>query len=215
MYNFFCGRGSGGPSDGPSRDCRQHNGPRGGRGGLHGYGLFHGDEGAGHGMGPHGPGRGMGRGMGRLFAHGNLHLVVLHLIAEKPRHGYELIKVIEEMVGGAYTPSPGTIYPALTMLEDQDYVSVSAEAGGKKLYQLTDAGKAYLAANQAGVEALMAHMRQTAAAQGGEPPAPVVRAVQNLRMALHLRLQRGEMSDEAGAAIARALDTAAAEIERS
>ena len=76
--------------------------------------------------GGHGHGHGHGRhGLRRFFAHGDLRLVVLHLIGEKPRHGYELIKAIEESVSGAYSPSPGTIYPTLTMLEDQGYVRVS------------------------------------------------------------------------------------------
>lgn len=208
MHRFFRDHGNGDPAHGHPTDCRCHNETRW-------HGLFHGADKrmAGGGFGG-GRGRGHG-GIGRLFAHGNLHLVVLHLIAEKPRHGYELIKVIEEMVGGTYTPSPGTIYPALTMLEDQGYVSVSAESGGKKLYHLTDTGKAYLEANRVSIDALIAHMRQTADTQGGEPPAAVIRAVQNLRMALHMRLQRGPVSDAAGASIARALDAAAVEIEQS
>src|ERR687883_295107 len=78
--------------------------------------------------------RGGGRfGLGRFFAHGDLRLVILHLIAEKPRHGYEIIKAIEERVAGAYSPSPGVIYPGLTLLEELGYVTVSTE-GGKKLH---------------------------------------------------------------------------------
>jgi hypothetical protein len=69
--------------------------------------------------------RNVNGGLGRFFAHGDLRLVILHLIAEKPRHGYEIIKAIEEQVAGAYSPSPGVIYPTLTLLEELGYVTVS------------------------------------------------------------------------------------------
>jgi hypothetical protein len=72
---------------------------------------------------------GRGGGLGRFFAHGDLRLVILHLIADKPRHGYELIKAIEEQVAGAYSPSPGVIYPTLTLLEELGYVTVSTGDG--------------------------------------------------------------------------------------
>ena len=64
-------------------------------------------------------------GLGRLFAHGDLRLVILHLIAEQPRHGYDIIKAIEDQVGGAYSPSAGVVYPTLTMLEELGYVTVT------------------------------------------------------------------------------------------
>src|SRR5512142_2757066 len=80
----------------------------------------------------HGGGRG---GLGRFFAHGNLRLVILNLIGEKPRHGYEIIRAIEDAVGGAYSPSPGVIYPTLTLLEELGFVTVESAEGGKKLYR--------------------------------------------------------------------------------
>src|SRR5215470_19747201 len=76
--------------------------------------------------------RGGRGGLGRFFAHGDLRLVILSLIAEKPRHGYEIIKAIEDQVGGAYSPSPGVIYPTLTLLEELGYVTVQASDGAKK-----------------------------------------------------------------------------------
>ena len=82
-------------------------------------------------FGPGRHGHGGRSGLGRFFAHGDLRLVILHLIAEKPRHGYEIIKAIEEQVGGAYSPSPGVIYPTLTMLEELGHVTVSTGDGGK------------------------------------------------------------------------------------
>src|SRR3984957_15106497 len=99
-----------------------------------------------HGEERHGRhGRGGRSALGRFFAHGDLRLVILNLIAEKPRHGYEIIKAIEEQVGGAYSPSPGVIYPTLTLLEELGYVTVEAAEGGKKLYRITEAGDAELA----------------------------------------------------------------------
>src|SRR5579864_1814617 len=104
-------------------------------------------------------GRGGGRsGLGRFFAHGDLRLVILHLIAEKPRHGYEIIKEIEEQVGGAYSPSPGVIYPTLTLLEELNHVTVSTAEGGKKLHAVTAEGAAYLQAHRAMVDQLLERM---------------------------------------------------------
>jgi len=158
---------------------------------------------------------GHGGRLGRLFAHGDLHLVVLHLVAEKPRHGYEIIKAIAAMVGGSYSPSPGTIYPALAMLEDQGFVTVEAGDGNRKLYRITPEGLAYLAANRGMVALLLERMAAAGAAQAETAAPPVVRAVENLKLALRLRLERGPLGDEQIATISAALDRAAAEIERS
>src|ERR1700674_5854214 len=81
--------------------------------------------------------QGRGGGLGRFFAHGDLRLIILHLITEKPRHGYELIKAIEEQVAGAYSPSPGVIYLTLTLLEELGYVTVSTGDGTKKVHEIT------------------------------------------------------------------------------
>src|SRR3954471_11563007 len=92
---------------------------------------------------------GRGGRLGRFFAHGDLRLVILHLIAEKPRHGYEIIKAIEEQVAGAYSPSPGVIYPTLTLLDELGYVTVAASGeDGKKLHAITRQGEAFLEANR-------------------------------------------------------------------
>jgi DNA-binding PadR family transcriptional regulator len=83
----------------------------------------------------------------RMLAQGDLRLIALALIAEAPRHGYEIIKLLEEKTGDWYSPSPGIVYPTLTYLEEANYVTASAE-GSKKLYTITDEGRAYLAANR-------------------------------------------------------------------
>jgi DNA-binding PadR family transcriptional regulator len=111
--------------------------------------------------GHHGPfGRGFrrfgGRGfMGgrtaRMLASGDLRLIILALLSEKPRHGYEIIKAVEEHSSGVYTPSPGMVYPALTYLEEMGYAASESE-GAKKLYRITDAGTAYFTENRASVE---------------------------------------------------------------
>jgi DNA-binding PadR family transcriptional regulator len=95
-----------------------------------------------------GPQRGRGHWRGRaarLFEQGDLKYVILRLLEEKPRHGYEIIKDLESRFGGSYAPSPGTVYPTLTMLEDLGYARIIPEEGGKKIYEITDEGRKYLA----------------------------------------------------------------------
>jgi DNA-binding PadR family transcriptional regulator len=94
---------------------------------------------------------------GRMLAQGDLRLIALALIAEEPRHGYELIKLVEEKTGDWYSPSPGIVYPTLTYLEEAGYVTASAE-GSKKLYAITDEGRSYLQANRDLVNAVLARL---------------------------------------------------------
>jgi DNA-binding PadR family transcriptional regulator len=166
------------------------------------------------GYGRHGGGGGRS-GLGRFFAHGDLRLVILHLIAEKPRHGYEIIKAIEERVAGAYSPSPGVIYPTLTLLEELGYVTVSAAGeGAKKLHEITAQGRAFLDANRPALDALLARMEEASRAHGGGPAPQIVRAMENLELALRLRLSRGPLSAEQADVVAAALDAAATTVER-
>ena len=159
---------------------------------------------------------GRGGGFGRFFEHGDVRLVVLALIAEKPCHGYEIMKAIEDRVHGAYTPSPGLVYPTLSLLEEQGFVAVTPE-GARKLYAITPEGQAHLDANRAAVDALFARMDATGApgANTAGPSPAVLRAMQNLRLALRFRLGRGGITPEAAAAIAAALDAAATAVERT
>ncbi len=163
-----------------------------------------------HGPGEHRHGRGE---RSRVFDHGELRLVILALIAERPRHGYELIKAIEERLGGSYSPSPGVVYPTLTMLEELGHTTVT-ESASKKLYAITDEGRAYLAANAAAVAAAMGRMAE----RGARPDAPapqLIRAWENLRLALRLRQANGPLPEAALHAIVTALDAAAIAVERS
>ena len=86
-----------------------------------------------------------------MLASEDLQLIILALLEEKPRHGYEIIKALEEHSSGLYSPSPGVIYPALTFLEEGGY-AVSEPEGNKKLYRITDAGCEYLEKNREVVE---------------------------------------------------------------
>ncbi|HXD48875.1 MAG TPA: PadR family transcriptional regulator [Gemmatimonadaceae bacterium] len=99
--------------------------------------------------------RGRGGPMGRaarFFEQGDLKYVILRLLDEKPRHGYEIIKELETRFGGSYAPSPGTVYPTLTMLEDMGYARVVPQEGGKKIYEITDDGRKHLAEHSTTVD---------------------------------------------------------------
>jgi DNA-binding PadR family transcriptional regulator len=154
-------------------------------------------------------------GFGRFFAHGDLRLVILNLIAEKPRHGYEIIKAIEDAVAGAYSPSPGTIYPTLTLLEELGYVTVApSEDGTKKLHAITGEGRAFLEANRPALDTLLARMQEAGKANASGHAPQIVRAMENLNVAFRLRLRRGPLTPEQADAVASILDSAATAVER-
>jgi DNA-binding PadR family transcriptional regulator len=186
----------------------------GGAGEFRGGGGRHfGGRGGGFG-GRDGHGGPAGRGFGRVFDHGDLRLVVLALIGEAPRHGYEIIKAIEERVAGSYSPSPGVIYPTLTLLQELGQVT-SEEQGGKKLYTITDEGRRHLEASKPAVEAVLARMQEVHARHGGGIAPQILRAMENLKLALRLRMGRGPLSTTQLQAVTDALDAAAQAIERS
>jgi DNA-binding PadR family transcriptional regulator len=165
-------------------------------------------------FGPHGGHRGRSGGLGRFFAHGDLRLVILNLIAERPRHGYDIIKAIEERVGGAYSPSPGVIYPTLTLLEELGYVTVTAEGeSGRKLHEITPQGRAFLDANRPTLELLLSRMAEAGAQDIGPSP-QLLRAMENLKLALRLRLSRGPLTAAQTEAVAAVLDAAATSVEK-
>jgi DNA-binding PadR family transcriptional regulator len=155
---------------------------------------------------------GGGREGARVFDHGDLRLVIMALLAEKSRYGYEIIKALEERVGDGYSPSPGVVYPTLTLLEEVGHATVNQEHGGRKLYTLTDEGKAYLEANRSTVDAIFARVTESAARHGAPPQ--VRRAVENLFMAVRFRLRSRPVSDEQIRAITDAIDAAARTVEQ-
>ena len=187
-------------------ETRPHGG-RFARGGF-GHGRHSGDkEAGGHGR------RGGRHRLGRFFEHGDLRLVILQLIAEKPRHGYEIIKAIEEKAGGAYTPSPGAVYPTLTLLEDLGHLTVTDGEGGRRLHTITEEGAASLVANRKAVEAIFARIAQAGASSG---PAPRIRqALDKLEQTLRLRLSRGPLDEPQIQHVVSKLDEASAAIEQS
>jgi len=118
--------------------------------------------------GHHHQGGGGGRGRGpKMFDAGAMRYVVLHLIADKPRHGYEIIKELEQLSGGSYTPSPGAIYPLLSMLLDMGHVSATTE-GNKKLHTITQEGLDFLAENRQFIDAILARMNEPSEGRGGD-----------------------------------------------
>jgi DNA-binding PadR family transcriptional regulator len=169
-----------------------------------GPGMFEGFMGRGRGFGGFG-----GAERERLFDSGELRLVILNLVAEKPSYGYEIIKAIEERLSGGYAPSPGVVYPTLTLLEEEGYATVSSAEGGKKLYTVTELGSAYLKTNQATIKAIFGRMEQAGKAFGRGRSPQIMRAMMNLGFALKMRAVQGNLSPEQTSRIVEALDSAA------
>jgi DNA-binding PadR family transcriptional regulator len=154
-----------------------------------------------------------GGGRERLFDSGELRLVILNLVAEKPSYGYEIIKAIEERLSGGYAPSPGVVYPTLTLLEEEGYATVSSAEGGKKLYTVTAQGAEHLKANQGVLKAIFGRMEQAGRAFGRGRSPQIMRAMMNLGFALRMRADRGSLTPEQIRKIAEAIDAAARVID--
>ena len=146
----------------------------------------------------------------RPFDYGDLRLLVLAMMAEHPRHGYELIKAIEERTGGGYSPSPGVIYPTLAWLEDMGYATATAE-GGRRSFAITGEGRAFLAANRAGLEALKD--RTGSEGRRGPAPGPVLDAMHALKGALRRRFAAAPADAATIETIAAAIRDAARTVE--
>ncbi|WP_440973290.1 PadR family transcriptional regulator [Pseudomonas koreensis] len=132
------------------------------------------------------PGRERGGRGPRVFAPGDLKLLLLALIAEQPCHGYDLIRQIESMFDGAYSPSPGVIYPTLTFLEESDLISGDAD-GGKKRYSVTDAGRLSLSEQAVALDGVRMRIDVSKRSlRGHDRPPEIHEAVHNLRHALQL-----------------------------
>jgi DNA-binding PadR family transcriptional regulator len=147
----------------------------------------------------------------RMFGSGDLRYVILQLISEKPSHGYEIIKSIQERLGGTYAPSPGIVYPMLTMLEEMGHITGASE-GSRKQYTITDEGAKALAENKAVVDALFSRIENLRQEYARQRPQQIERAVENLRMAL--RMKMGSLTTEQVHAVTDIIDAAAKQIER-
>ncbi|MBL0914265.1 MAG: PadR family transcriptional regulator [Sphingopyxis sp.] len=182
--------------------------------------MRHGARGFGHGFG----GRGFGGRHGhdddsrgrrrRMFDSGELRLVLLKLIADEPRHGYDLIRQIEELTGGAYAPSPGVIYPTLTLLGDMGLIEAADSDGAKKLFAITDAGQAELDANKDAIDALIARLTEVGEERQRTDSASVRRAMGNLKAVLMNRLGDRDLDEATIHEVVALIDEAAQKIER-
>jgi DNA-binding PadR family transcriptional regulator len=150
----------------------------------------------------------------RQFDSAELRLVLLHLLAEQPRHGYDLIRAIEEMTGGAYVPSPGVVYPTLTLLQDMGHIDEIPAEGARKAFRASEEGRAILAERKEEVEALLARLSGLGEGHRRADGAPIGRAVSNLLAALWHRVRAEDMDEEMLHRIAAVLDEAAQNIER-
>ena len=172
---------------------------------------FHSHHNRGEGR-PFGRGLHEGGGPGRFFDSGDLRYVILHLISDAPRHGYEIIKVIESRTSGAYSPSPGVVYPALTLLEEWGLAAVTVE-GTRKLYSITGEGRRELEANRAATDATLQRMQETGERHTRDRSGPIVRAMENLKMVLRMRAGQWS-SEQLLATVTDIIDNAAKQIER-
>ncbi|MGE3396695.1 MAG: PadR family transcriptional regulator, partial [Sphingomonas sp.] len=180
----------------------------GGRGWSKGWDFGGGDWGD-------GGGRGRGRrGRGRMFDGGELRLLLLRLIADEPRHGYDLIRAIEELSHGAYAPSPGVVYPTLTMLQDMDLIEETKSEGARKAFRVTEEGEAHLTEHAEEVDGLLERLKEAGSDNRKAGGAPIKRSVASLLSALWHRVTREDADDEVMHKIAAILDDAAQKIER-
>ena len=153
-------------------------------------------------------------GRSRMFDGGELRLVLLRLIADEPRHGYDLIRRIEELTGGVYAPSPGVVYPTLTLLDDMGLIEARQAVGSKKLFALTDPGTAHLAEHAEQVDALLARLAQVGAERARTDSVSVRRAMGNLRQVLLHKLGSDDLETDRLHRLVALIDEAAQKIER-
>ena len=150
----------------------------------------------------------------RLFDGEELRLVLLSLIGDEKRHGYELIKAVEEMTGGGYAPSPGMVYPTLAMMAEMGAIAETADAGARRSFEITDAGRAELERNAAAVKALRERLQGVAERSGRTDATPVRRAMYNLGIVLRTRLGQEGVSRDTLLEATALIDEAARKIER-
>ena len=159
--------------------------------------------------------RGGGRGRRRMFESGELRLVLLKLIADEPRHGYDLIRAIEELTGGDYAPSPGVVYPTLTLLQDMGLIEEAAGEGARKPFQVTAEGREHLEQNASDVEELFDRLEEAGSHRRRGHRPEIGRAIGNLMTALKNRIAHEGWNDTLLNEVVDILDEAAQRIERA
>ena len=155
-----------------------------------------------------------GRNRKRVFESGQLRLVLLKLIADEPRHGYDLIRAIEELTGGEYAPSPGVIYPTLTLLQDMGFIEEAPGEGARKPFQATEDGRAHLEEKAEEVEELFERISELAPNRAHQAGPAIGRAIKNLMYALKNRVAHDGWNEDLLNEIVDILDEAAQRIER-
>jgi DNA-binding PadR family transcriptional regulator len=155
-----------------------------------------------------------GRGRRRVFDGAALRFILLSLIEQEPRHGYDLIREIEELSGGVYAPSPGVVYPTLTMLSEMGLIEEVVAEGSRKQYGITAAGSANLAENHATVEQLLERLARLGSDGESADHTPIARALENLNSVLRHRLARAGTSMNTIHDAAALIDEVAQKIER-
>ncbi|QCR37755.1 transcriptional regulator [Nissabacter sp. SGAir0207] len=151
----------------------------------------------------------------RLFDANDIRLMILSILQSRAAHGYEVIKSIEELSKGEYTPSAGVIYPNLTLMEEMGYITASDQQAGKKAYALTAAGQAQLTEHQTVLAAAVGRLHALAVLANNRARPEVQQAINNIRSALNTRLSKEAVSEETLHTIIDALERATRAIERS
>jgi DNA-binding PadR family transcriptional regulator len=149
-----------------------------------------------------------------MFDRGELRLVLLKLIADEPRHGYDLIKAVEELTGGEYAPSPGVIYPSLQMMVDEGVIAELPDETARKVFGATDAGRAELASEEESVGELMERLTSLGEERRSSPNRQIHRAMENLRNSVRLHRHAGDLIGETIEQVVDIIDEAARRIER-
>jgi DNA-binding PadR family transcriptional regulator len=185
-YAFPHGFGRGGPRSADFADDDERGGGRGGRGG----------------------------GRRRLFDNETLRLILLKLIADEPRHGYDCIRAIEALSGEVYAPSPGVVYPTLTLLADMDLIAEQPGEGSRKRFAITDAGRTRIEERRAALDLALERLASLAQKAQRMDGGPVRRAMHNLRFALQNRLEKEGADEQTLFDVAALIDEAAHKIER-
>lgn len=150
----------------------------------------------------------------RMFGQGELRLALLAMVRDEPRHGYELIKAIEELTGGEYAPSPGAVYPTLQMLEDEGMIAEAKAKGSKKPFEATEEGIAELDERADEVEALMRRLSRMNEKQSRVRSPDLFRAMGNLANVIRIRAKSGKLDKAAIDEIVDIIDEVAKRIER-
>ncbi|QRG79686.1 PadR family transcriptional regulator [Citrobacter sp. R56] len=160
----------------------------------------------------HRHGRGGGGRRQRFFGHGELRLVILDILTRDASHGYELIKAIETLTQGNYTPSPGVIYPTLDFLQDQEFIRISEEEGGRKKIAITQAGQQWLDENNEQLERIQERVKARCVGFELRKNPQMKRALDNFKAVLDLRVNQADISEAQIKKIIGVIDRASLDI---